>query len=253
MLKSSKRGLALKLREIYEILDSISPFSLQESWDNSGLQVGDLDKEIEDIYLCIDIDEELLERLPPRSLLITHHPLLFTPLKSIDYTRYPDKLLVGMIKKEIAHIAMHTNFDKTHLNRYVATHVLQAEDVVCEDFICYFSKEMLFDEALEWVSDAFGLQCPRYVRTKEKIERIALTTGSGGSLIGSVQADLFLTGDLKYHDALKAKIQGLNVIDIGHFESERHFADALAKELKKHEIKAIIAHMINPLDYKGNQ
>ncbi|BCD68610.1 Nif3-like dinuclear metal center hexameric protein [Nitratiruptor sp. YY09-18] len=242
----------MKLKKIYQILDTISPFMLQEKWDNSGLQLGDLEAEIKNIYLCIDIDAELIDSLPPHSLIITHHPLIFGKLTSLEYNHYPAKLLVKMIKKDIAHIAMHTNFDKTHLNNYVARNVLGV-DVECEEFICYFEKEMYFDEALEWVSKAFGLACPRYVKAKDTIKRIALTTGSGGSLIDEVEADLFLTGDLKYHEAMKAQEMGLSIIDIGHYESERYFAQALAEQLKKEPIQAIIATIKNPLKVKDER
>ena len=243
----------MKLSQIIDVLDRISPFELQEKWDNSGLQVGDLDQKIEKVYVCIDVDEELVDALPNNSLLVTHHPLIFAPLKSLDASSYPARLLMKLIKKEIALVALHTNFDKTHLNAYVATKILGAEKIWCEDFICYFDKRLSFDEALVWIEEALGLECLRYVKTKESIERIALTTGSGGSLIDEVEADLFLTGDLKYHDAMKAKAVGLSIIDIGHFESERFFASIMQEELKKNQIEAIIAQIKNPLSYKGNR
>ncbi len=236
----------MRLREIYKILDKISPFELQESWDNSGLQVGRWDQKIDQIYLCIDVDEELIETLPEGSLLITHHPLIFSKLKRVDYDAYPDRLLVGLIKKDIAYIALHTNFDKTHLGYYVAKQVLGVEPE-CEDFICTFEKEGYFEEILAWVKERFALKCPRYVPTDKKIEKIAMVTGSGGSLIDQIKTDLFLTGDLKYHDAMKAKVLGLGVIDIGHYESERFFAEAMDEQLKKEGIKAIIASIKNPL------
>ncbi len=236
----------LRLREVYRILDSISPFELQEKWDNSGLQVGDWEKEIENIYLCVDLDSKLIASLPKGSLLITHHPLIFSPLKSIVYDRYPAKLLVQLVQKDIALIAMHTNFDKTHLNKYVARKVLGVEPE-CEEFICTFKKEGSFEEIFEWVKEKFSLHCPRFVKAKDRIEKIALTTGSGGGLLDFVQADLFLTGDIKYHDAVKAQALGINMIDIGHFESEKFFAEALEEELKTKGIKAIIASIKNPL------
>lgn len=242
----------MRLSEYIALLDRISPFELQERWDNSGLQVGDMEQEIEQVYVCIDIDEALIDRLPKNSLLITHHPLIFSPLKSLEANSYPAKLLFRLIQKNIALVALHTNFDKTHLNAYVATKILGAKEVECEDFVCYFEKRMHFDEALAWVSQTLGLECLRYVPC-QKIERVALTTGSGASLIDSIKADLFLTGDLKYHDAMKAKNLGLGVIDIGHFESERYFAQAMQEQLKKNEIEAIIAQIKNPLHYKGSQ
>ncbi len=236
----------MELKELLSLLDTISPFELQEKWDNSGLQVGDPQKEVGKIYVAIDIDSEMIDTLEPKSVVITHHPLIFSKLSSLSYEDYPAKLIVKLIQKEIAHIAMHTNFDKTHLNRYVAREVLGVEPE-CEEFVCLFEKRGSFDELVRWVSQKLNLTCPRVVERSEAIQKVALTTGSGGSLIGTVKADLFLTGDLKYHDAIKAKELGLGVIDIGHFESERYFAEALLEQLKKHQIEAIIAPIKNPI------
>jgi putative NIF3 family GTP cyclohydrolase 1 type 2 len=78
---------------------------------------------------------------------------------------------------------------------------------------------------------------------------VALTTGSGGSLIKSINAECFLTGDIKYHDAMEAKSINLSLIDIGHFESERFFAEILLKHLKNLGLEAIISSSKNPFTY----
>ena len=68
----------MKLEEIYNLLDNLSPFSFQEKWDNAGLLVGSLDDEIENVYISIDLDLELAKSIEPKSLIITHHPLIFS-------------------------------------------------------------------------------------------------------------------------------------------------------------------------------
>ena len=83
----------MKIAEIYKNLDEICPFASQESWDNSGLQVGSFDSEFERIYLSLDLDSELLQNVLPNSLIITHHPLIFKGLKSLDYSLYPSSLI----------------------------------------------------------------------------------------------------------------------------------------------------------------
>lgn len=74
---------------------------------------------------------------------------------------------------------------------------------------------------LQKVASAFSLPHAKCVKSSQRIKRVALTTGSGCSLIKSIKADCFLTGDIKYHDAMEAKSINLSMIDIGHFESER--------------------------------
>ena len=86
----------------------------------------------------------------------------------------------------------------------------------------------------------------KVIGKKEVIRSIALTTGSGASLINEVEADCFLTGDIKYHDAMKAMSENLMMVDIGHYESERFFAEILLEELKVLPILAIIANSKNP-------
>ena len=72
----------MKLQEIYDVLNEISPFELQEKWDNAGLLVGSFEDEINNIYISIDLDEELLSKVEKNSLIITHHPLIFSGLVS---------------------------------------------------------------------------------------------------------------------------------------------------------------------------
>jgi len=81
----------MKLKEIYKFLDEISPFELQEEWDNSGINIG-ISDDIKKIYVSLDIDDNVIEQIEPNSLLITHHPLIFKgiknnlPLPAYDYT-----------------------------------------------------------------------------------------------------------------------------------------------------------------------
>jgi dinuclear metal center YbgI/SA1388 family protein len=234
----------MRLRDIFQTLNQISPFELQESWDNSGLQVGSFDDEIERIILSIDIDSKMIETNPSNTLFILHHPLIFGGLKSFNFDSFPQNLIKELILKKQSVVAMHTNFDKTHLNRYVFEKVLGFSGE-CEEFICKAEVNLSLDELKERLFSAFGEDL-RVVNPKEKIKSIALTTGSGGSLIDRVEADCFLTGDIKYHDAMKAKELGLMMVDIGHFESERYFSRVLGEELKSLGISAIISQSKNP-------
>lgn len=78
----------MKLAEIYEFLDRLSPFQTQASWDNSGLLLGDLNNEIQKIYISLDIDSELVANADENALFITHHPLIFKPLRDLASQNY---------------------------------------------------------------------------------------------------------------------------------------------------------------------
>lgn len=239
----------MKIKEIYKILDEISPFEMQESWDNSGLMVGDFNQDVSSIVLSIDVDEELLDFMDDNSLLITHHPIIFSGLKDINFATYPSNLIQKMIRKNISNIAMHTNFDKTHLNDFVIQEVLGDKIVKKDGFIAYIDIDEDFDEFLARVMSSFRLKNTKVVKCCQTIKRVAITTGSGCSLIPDIEADCFLTGDIKYHDAMAAKSINLSLIDIGHFESEHFFAQILQTHLKNLGLEAIIASSKNPFTY----
>ena len=94
----------MKLKKIYGFLNEISPFELQEEWDNSGLLVGSLNNEINKIYLTLDLDCEIINSADENSLIIAHHPLIFKPLKNVVPTSFSTKLLVKLIQKNISFV-----------------------------------------------------------------------------------------------------------------------------------------------------
>jgi len=242
------------VKDLYNFLDELSPFSLQEKWDNSGLIVGNMEDEFDRAYISLDLDFDMLEKILPNSLIITHHPLIFTALKTINFDSYSTKLLEILIKKDIKLISMHTNIDKTHLNKYVASQILGFEVECGEDFICYANVNMSFENLKQLVKKQLNLEFTKSVNCHEYINKIALTTGAGMSLISHIQADCFLTGDIKYHDAMEARSRNISLIEIGHYESEQHFSPLLIRLLEKYllknKIKAIIAASQNPFEYK---
>ncbi|MDD5400834.1 MAG: Nif3-like dinuclear metal center hexameric protein [Sulfurimonas sp.] len=239
----------MKISEIYAFLNNLSPFELQEPWDNSGLLIGDFGQDVQKIVLSIDVDDMLIDSMEENTLLITHHPLIFGGLKQLEFSKYPANLIRKMIQKNISNISMHTNFDQTHLNEYVATEVLGYKIAQKEGFVVYFDLDEDFDVFASNVATSFSLPHTKCVKSSKRVKRAALTTGSGCSLIKSIKADCFLTGDIKYHDAMEAKSINLSLIDIGHFESEHFFAEILLKHLKNLGLEAIISSSKNPFTY----
>ena len=239
----------MTLQEIYDFLDALSPFETQEAWDNSGLILGDGRREISQIVVSLDIDEALIDDAPEGALFVVHHPLIFGKLQRLDFAFYPANLIEKMILKRQSLIAMHTNFDQTHLNRYVFEEILGFDVANFEGFVCMTEGSWESEALLKRIKKRLGLGTMRIVGKREKIDRIAMTTGAGASLMDTIDADLFLTGDIKFHDAMKALSKGLMMADIGHFESEKFFAEALAPHLKNLPIPVIIAQSINPFTY----
>jgi len=236
----------MTVAEIYEYINSFSPFEIQEGWDNSGLIVGHPDRKVSKIVTSLDIDEEMIAEADEDTLFVIHHPLIFGKLEKLDFSSYPANIIEKVVLKRQAIIAAHTNFDQTHLNRYVFEKILGFKIFREKPFIYETEGSWKLEELKKKLKEKLGLDILKIVNPKEKINSIALTTGAGASLMDSVEADCFLTGDIKYHDAMKAESLGLMMIDIGHWESERFFAELMREELKNLPISVIISQSKNP-------
>ncbi len=236
----------MKLEQILKTLDTISPFDSQAEWDNSGLCIGDKEMDVCAIYLSLDADKAVIERMEENALLIVHHPPIFKGLKALPSDRYPSNFLLSAVKKNIAIVSMHTNYDVSHLNRYVLETVLGYTLLEQDGYLCYFDVEASFDDFAKRVAEKLDISHMPVVQSHTYIKKAALCTGSGADLIPEVKADCFLTGDIKYHSAKEAYENGLSLFDVKHYESERFFAASLQKELQNYGLNGIIANSKNP-------
>ncbi|RLB18299.1 MAG: Nif3-like dinuclear metal center hexameric protein [Deltaproteobacteria bacterium] len=227
------------VRDLLGLLDQLAPFERAESWDNPGLQVGDLSQTVTTICVALDPSLESLKGCMREGgqLLLTHHPLIFKPLSSLDVRNYPTNVLLGAAREGIAVIAAHTNLDMADRG----INQMLAEDLGLRDIAIL--KEM--GEKGEWGLGRIGsLSEPRslssFVRTlktilgtehlrvtgdlHKEIRHVAVVGGSGGDLVRDASekgAELLLTGDVGHHDALDARTLGIAVVDGGHFLTER--------------------------------
>lgn len=241
----------MKVKEIYEILKECSPFEMQEAWDNCGLQVGGMENEVEHLVAALEIDLQVLEKLEPKSLVIVHHPLIFKGLKQLDTESYPSNYLKILLQKECVLIAMHTNFDLSHLNAYLCQEVLGFRDSYQENGIMFakLPQAMALSDLAKKVQNAMGLPILKVSDHAGEIKEVGIVCGSGFSLFSFVQGRknfCFLTGDIKYHDAMLASAMKVSLIDIMHYESERYFAEIIQRILQKRGYKVIISQTKNP-------
>ena len=236
----------MKLQEIYNYLDKVSPLNCRKNGTTLVLSLVSMTREVSEIVVSLDIDDEMIESTKEGTLFIVHHPLIFGKLTQLDFAKYPSNLIEKMILKKQSLIAMHTNFDQTHLNKYVFEKVLGFKIDSQNAFLCTTKGEWKYKELLNLIKEKLNLPTLRVIGKKEVIHSIALTTGAGASLMDEVKADCFLTGDIKYHDAMKAMSEDLMMVDIGHYESERFFGEIMLDELKGLDILAIIANSKNP-------
>ena len=114
----------MKISQIIELLEDFAPLGLQESFDNSGLQVGDISQQVKGILLCLDVTEEVLEEAMKLdcNLIIAHHPLLFKPVKKLTGKTYIERCVIKACKNDLVIYAAHTNLDNASggVNFYLA-------------------------------------------------------------------------------------------------------------------------------------
>jgi dinuclear metal center YbgI/SA1388 family protein len=247
-------AMALILADILRILEKMAPLSLAEEWDNVGLQVGDPGREVESVWVALDPSPDVVSAACRKGvgLLVTHHPLIFRPLKRID-TRTP---LGAVIEKALRHrlavYAMHTNLDAAAggLNDLLAERLgVQRLKPLAGGAEAgsrrgsgigrsgELSTRVRLSELALKVKRRLGLETVRIAGdATRRVKRVALSSGSGGSLLPhflSSSADVFITGDLRYHDAREIEAAQRGAIDIGHFHSEHLMAAAVAQRLRR--------------------
>lgn len=241
----------MQIQELYNLLQSISPFELQEKWDNSGLNIGSLESNFDRIYATLEVDFALANTIKPNSLIIAHHPLIFSPLKSLNPQTYPCNIASILLAKNCSLIAMHTNFDCTHLNQHFASEVLGFTPLEKVGFALKCSiPSMNFDSLLQHIQTKTNLSALNAVKSSEEIQTIYIVCGSGMSalpLIPPHSNSCLITGDIKHHGAMEAYSLGISLIDVGHYESEKNFAKIIHKTLQNFGYEVIIHNLENPL------
>ncbi|PAF45264.1 Nif3-like dinuclear metal center hexameric protein [Helicobacter sp. 11S02596-1] len=242
--------------EIYEFLNSISPFELQEKWDNSGLNLGDKNQICQEIYVCLEATAQIADTIAPQSLIITHHPLFFKPIKTFYYDDYPANIAKILIEKNCSLIALHTNFDTTHLNAYFAKDVLgfvglKADGIALSGAIEAIDFRLLVENIKQKLAipSHNPIKC---VQSSDKIDFVSVVCGAGASHLYENPLGknaCLITGDIKYHDGMIAKSRDISLIDVGHYQSERFFSQIMESILKTKGYQAIIKDSKNPFAY----
>lgn len=239
----------MKIAELYALIDGFAPYSLQQSYDNSGLTLGNPDEQIDGILLTTDVTPEVIDEAIDDgcNVILSHHPVIFRPISGIC----PDggmrsEVIVRAIKADIALICAHTNLDACvgGLNdRLAATLGVTVDDDAPLE--CHRIGELdgdatvTLEEYAAFVSDKLHDPTVRYVGDGAKlIQRVAVSTGAGGrdgELVARLiaeGADVLVTAELKHDLALEARNAGLGIIECTHHATERCAVDVFAELLE---------------------
>ena len=260
----------MKAKQVFDALEQYAPLPLQDSYDNAGLQIGlTAEQEVAGALLCLDVTEEVIDEAERMgcNLIVAHHPLLFRGLKSITGQSYVERCVIKAIQKGIGIYAAHTNLDNVEggVNYRIAETIglinlrfLEAKPGMVTagaGILGELPAEEDEREFLNRVKVLFGIQCIRHNQLcGRKIRRVALCGGAGGFLLPNAiaqGADVFLTGEMRYHDYFGHEGE-LLIAEMGHYESEQYTINLLAEVLGKHFPKLKIvktSHNTNPINY----
>ena len=241
----------MTVKDILNCITEIAPLQWQESYDNAGLQVGDLNAEAHKALICLDITEEVVDEAIAKNcnVIVSHHPLIFRGLKHLTPETYIERAVMKAVKHDIAMISMHTNLDNSYLgvSRKLAErlglnnlHLLQpsveAPEVCGSGMVGEFEKPMDELEFLSLVADVISSPCLRHsALTGRKIQKVALCGGSGTPFMPDAlrqKADAYLTADIKYHDFFVPE-GNILLVDGGHFETEQFTKELICELIRK--------------------
>ena len=234
--------MALQVKEIIDAIEAFAPLAWQEEWDNSGIQVGNAAQPLTGIVVCVDVNEEAIDTALEKgcNLILSHHPLLFKPLSTIQGRDYIERCVIKACKHDLVLYACHTNLDNAPqgVNFRLAQKLGLRDIEVLEPKPGIFSADgqqvgtgvigllpeaMAAGDFLKKIAGDFSLKSLPYSQgASATVQKIAICGGSGGWVKHSAlaaNADVLLTGEAKYND-FHDMLGSLFLVAVGHFESE---------------------------------
>ena len=219
------------VKEIYETMCRLAPPELQMSFDNAGFLLGHGLSEVDRALLALDVTDDVIDEAlsMDAELIISHHPLIFQPLKSMTDDSAAGRRLLKLAENRIAVISMHTNLDNAEGGvNDVLLALLGAEPlgVLDEDGcgrIGLLPHETPMEEFLPFCKEKLQSNGLRYWDAGKPVRKLAVMGGSGADCIGraaSLGCDTYVTADIKYHQFQTAVDLGINLIDGDHFCTE---------------------------------
>ena len=242
-------------RNIIEKIENFAPQNLASQWDNPGFLCGNKDKDIKRVLLALDVDLNTIgEAIENKcDMIVSHHPMFFKGLKRIDFSEPEGKAVELLIKNDICVFSAHTNMDAAEngINQRLAELFELSDIKVLEPIdektgigrIGTLKEEMTTEEFSKLLKEKLNTPFVK-VSGEKNIKRLAICSGSGAeyfSLAKENGCDCLLTADVKYHNAIEAKENGICLIDAGHFPTEKLVCDIFKEILEDLPIELIIS------------
>ncbi len=242
-----------KVRDVTAVLEEYAPPRYAESWDtqNIGLSVGDFEKDVKGIYVCVDVTEKVVGEAVSKGsdLIVSHHPLIFGGIRKINSEDFLGRRIIRLIKNGISSFAMHTNYDVAHMADIAAQKLKMKEirplEVLFEEEGTLLGigksgileNEITVRELCGIIKKEFGLDTVKVFGDMEmKAFKISICPGSGKSLVSHALENgscVYVTGDIDHHTGIDAAAEGMAIIDAGHYGIEKIFVDDVGDYLRK--------------------
>lgn len=230
------------IKDIYQFLDEFSPFNTAFSYDNCGLLVGNFENPVHKVLLSLDITKDVINEAKSlgAELIISHHPIIFKPIKYVNSY----SALHLLCELNISAICAHTNLDvaKEGVNYQLAKTLMlkNLKPLTYEGnnplgLLGTLEKIMTYKEFANYVKNCLKCEGLRYTKINRPINTVAVCSGSGGNLINEVaakNADVFLTGEIKHSQILQANELNIAIVDAGHYKTENVIIPPLAEKLR---------------------
>ncbi|MEG1137461.1 MAG: Nif3-like dinuclear metal center hexameric protein [Lachnospiraceae bacterium] len=228
--------------DIMKTIESRYPVHMACEWDNVGLLAGRVDKEVKQIYIALDATDQVIEDAIycKADMLITHHPLIFSSLRSVTNESFIGRRLLRLLQHDISYYAMHTNYDILGMADLAGGRMELSNQEVLEiseqdhgtegiGRVGNLKHPITLQACCDFVKEQFSLQQVKvFGDLQQPVFKIAIAPGSGKSMVSSAldkSADVLITGDIDHHTGLDALAQGLAVIDAGHYGLEHIFIE----------------------------
>jgi dinuclear metal center YbgI/SA1388 family protein len=232
------------------LLEELFPKEYSDSWDNSGGQIFNFNKDIKKIVVALDVTDELINLAVENKvdLIISHHPIFFEGIKEINIKTYKGQIIKDIIDNEINIYSMHTNFDmanqgmtklltkKLGCDYFDVLKINDADKNIGYGGVIDLGKDFEKKDVLKLVKEKLEVENFKLLSNNKKTYRkLSICGGSGGDFLreASQISDIYVTGDIKYHEYQLAYELGLDVIDIGHYNSEKFFMNYISDIIKR--------------------
>jgi dinuclear metal center YbgI/SA1388 family protein len=246
--------MSLKVKDVVDIMESIAPSKLKDSYDNVGLMVGDKENNVSNILIALDCTLKVISEAIERncSLILTHHPILFRKPSAITTESLLGTKLIELIKNNIDVYSSHTNLDKVqggmndiivNILGYETSEVMELQEGDNEGSgvgrLVTLNQPTTLLSLCDKIKTSLKVSNLRYSGEDEKnIEKIAIINGSGTDyfhIAKALKADCIITGDTTYHYVSDLLEDGIAIVDPGHFATEwpamKSFSDLLKGRL----------------------